>query len=614
MEEHERTRDIYEQIAAYPKPPLIALPEPDNLDSLEQLGLQPSGVARWVVKAAMGATGFRAFHKQLPGMLEDLLRRTDLRGTYLFAPVVAASLALEDDPRNLSPIERAATLLFAAHSLYRDMASGNLAPDRDREQILEMGQYPNLFSTSLVVDGNGARLFKSDIRSQITVVVAKRLYLLQIGNLGAETTIEQLQAALTELVEMAQRPRPEADQPSAGILTTANHATQCQIFGKLQQIDVNRASLSAIRHSLLTLCLDLDVQPSSYADATLIAQSGNCENRWYHSSLQLVVFGNAKASAICNFSAYLDGNTMMRGASEIQQRAAACPVADPAGRNLARLPSATELGWEIDESFVQQARQELQMVQDRQQATFEIQGIGRALFTAHNIDAVPAFIVALQMTAKRLTGDMLRITQFLNMSRYRCMDLVTANVTTPEVMCFVDYLDGPDAQDDRAKDLLHEAIESQVRECRKARRYLDLDDIFSLFIRTRDGFRRRYVVVVVGLALMLLRVLGLFKPAQREVLVSHPELYPNIPVIGRPGIRLPYLKRFGLHYQLWEDRIVVTMMPSVSWAIPNAKFMDELHESLIQLRSLIASEDVSPDADDLVRTGESASSHAAPNA
>jgi hypothetical protein len=444
--------------------------------------------------------------------------------------------------------------------------------------------------------------------------VGKRLYVLQVGDLGSETTIEQLQAALTELVERAQRNGNEAEQPPAGILTAANHPTQCQIFGKLQQIEVNKASLSALRHSLLTLCLDLDSRPSSYADATLAAQSGNCENRWYHSSLQLVVFGNAKASAICNFSAYLDGNTMMRGASEIQQRAAAYRVADSDRHDVVRLPAATELSWKIDDAFIQQARQDLQTVQDHQQATFEIEGIGRAFFTAHNVEPVPAFIVALQMAAKRLTGDMVAITQFLNMSRYRCMDLVTANVTTPEVTRFVDYVGGDGAQDDRAEELLREAVTSQVQACRKARRYLDLDDIFSLFIRTRSGLRRRYVVAVVALALMLLRVLGLFKPIPREVLVSHPELYPNIPVIGRPGIRLPYLKHFGLHYQIWEDRIVVTLMPSVSWAIPNTKLIDELHESLTRLRSIIASEDVGSDADELVRAGDGTNSHAASRA
>jgi hypothetical protein len=289
-------------------------------------------------------------------------------------------------------------------------------------------------------------------------------------------------------------------------------------------------------------------------------------------------------------------------------------VADSDRHDVVRLPAATELSWKIDDAFIQQARQDLQTVQDHQQATFEIEGIGRAFFTAHNVEPVPAFIVALQMAAKRLTGDMVAITQFLNMSRYRCMDLVTANVTTPEVTRFVDYVGGDGAQDDRAEELLREAVTSQVQACRKARRYLDLDDIFSLFIRTRSGLRRRYVVAVVALALMLLRVLGLFKPIPREVLVSHPELYPNIPVIGRPGIRLPYLKHFGLHYQIWEDRIVVTLMPSVSWAIPNTKLIDELHESLTRLRSIIASEDVGSDADELVRAGDGTNSHAASRA
>ncbi len=587
METNERTRDIYEQIDAYPKPPLMPLPEIGDLSSLEEIGLKGGSVSRRVVNAAMAATGFKSFQRQLPNTIEDLLRRVDLRGSYLFAPPISATVALADDPRNLGPIERAATLLFAARSLCDDVFSGRLPPDQRRGQVLEMGQYPNLFSTSLIVERAGPRIFKSANFSQITVVVARRFYLLKIGDLGPETTIEQLEEALTGLVQAAQHNRLQADEPAPGILTCADHATQCKAFRQLQKIGINVESLSAIRHSLLTLCLDLDSNPASYAEAAYLAHSGNCANRWHHSSLQLVVFGNAKACAICSFSAYLDGNTMMRAAAEIQKRAAARPLSNGLSRNAACLTPAVELRWQISGDLIRRARQDLQTVLDNQQATFEIEGLGQSFFAAHAVEPIPAFVVALAMTTKQLTGRAVGIVQFLAASKYRCLGLAVASVSTPEVKRFVDYLDGDDAQHAQTAALLREAIISQERECRKVRQRLPLAEIIALFVLSKKGVSRLYVTLVVALAFALLRLFGLYRPVENEVAVSHPVICPEAPVVGRPGARLPYQKYFGLHYQILEDRIIVTVMPSVRWMIPNVELIAVLSENLKRIQGIV---------------------------
>jgi hypothetical protein len=68
------------------------------------------------------------------------MRRSDVRGGLLFARVVSASLALQDDPRGVGPVERVAMLLCAARALHADLVSGRLEPDRHHDQVLEMGQ------------------------------------------------------------------------------------------------------------------------------------------------------------------------------------------------------------------------------------------------------------------------------------------------------------------------------------------------------------------------------------------------------------------------------------------------------------------------------------------
>jgi len=72
----------------------------------------------------------------------------------------------------------------------------------------------------------------------------------------------------------------------------------------------------------------------------------------------------------------------------------------------------------------------------------------------------------------------------------------------------------------------------------------------------------------------------------REILVSHPTIYEEIPVVGRPGIRLPYVKYFGLHYQIFEDKVVVTVMPGLDWQVPNTEFIQALKSNLDRIMSL----------------------------
>jgi hypothetical protein len=593
MDARERSRDVYEHIPAYPKPPLIPLPEPGDLESLEKIGLKPGKLSRGIVRSVFALTGFDKFQTRLPEKLEDLLRSHHARGVYLFSPVISATLALQDDPRELDPIARASTLLIAARSLYDDLFAGKFEPDWLRGQPLEMGQYPNLFSTSLAVEGGKPRMYKSTETSCIAIAIHRRLYTQQIGRPGVDTTAEQLEDALARLVERAAHHRLRAAEPSPGLLTAAGHLTQRKIFARLQEDPTNRQSLEALRHTFLTLCLDLDSFPASPAEAAFQAHSGNCANRWYHSSLQIVIFGNSRACVICNFSAYLDGNTMMRGAAEMQKRAAASPSSNPVSRDGSsapgdpELPPAVELNWRINPRAAQAARREVQQVLDRQQATFEFDRWGAAFLKAHQVSPIPAFILALQMSLKRFTGRAVPITQFLAMSRYRCMDLVTANVTRPEVVRFVEYLESRDFEWKQARALLQEAIQAQELACRHARRNIPLPDIFISYLATLKGFQQGYVALIVMVGFFLLRRLGLLKPRRTEVIVSHPEIYPEIPVVGRPGVRLPYVTVLGLHYQIMENRIVITWMPSLAWTIPNAELFAELSQSLKQIEEIL---------------------------
>jgi len=585
MEAGERTRDIFEHIPAYAQPPLIPLPRPGDTEPLRRLGIELTPLSRGIVRAAMALSGFRRFQGDLPGRLEDLLRHTELRGAALFAPVISGTLALRDDPQTADPLRRAAALLRAVRSLREDVVNGTLPADEVRGRPLEMGQYPNLFGTSLMVEGERSRMFKSTDTEHLAIIAGRRFFRLHAAALGWDSSTAGLEHALRALVRTVGEQPLVSEEQSPGVLTCANHPTQLRILSELGRHPENARSLRALRHSVATLCLDLEHSPANDAEAALLAHAGNCANRWYHSSLQIVVFGNAKVCLICSFSAYLDGNTMMRAAAEIQRRGAGFATDAARAAPDAQPLSAEELRWNIPRRYFLQASREFGRVRDNQQATFEMRAFGCEFFERLDLDPVPGFILALQAVGNRLTGREPRITQFLAMSRYRCGDLITAVVSTPEVLAFVKALEGPGLERAAARALAQAAVESQTAVIRSARQQLPIEAVMGLFLHTRGRIARVWAAAVGGIAGGLLRALGLHRRQPREILVSHPEIYPEVTIVGRPGVRLPYVNCFGLHYQIMEDRTVVTFMPGVRWTASNADVAAEIEESLRQIQS-----------------------------
>ncbi len=566
----ERTREIYEHIPGYPQPPLIPLPPMDIEHFLKASGIRSTKLTRWLVSSGLRMSGYHRFVNGLPQHLEEVLRTTNTRGPALFAPVIAATLALADDERHEDPMARAATLIVAARQLREMVFRGQLEPDRLGDEVLEMGQYPNLFATSLMIEQGEARIFKSRVTDRIMVAVAGRFYPLEIGAKGAAELMDDLR-------RIVDRAKVE-ESPPVGWLTNASQKTQLKIFERMERNDLCRQSLATMRHSLFTLCLDTEYRPVNLRMAAMAAHRGNPGNRWFHSSLQLVVFGNGRACAICNFSAYLDGNTMIRSAAEIQQRAARI-IISPSVTSEAKSMVPPLIGWRVDPRWIEKAMDDWRQVADSQPATFTIGGIGRSFFLAHRIDPVPAFIVALGLAAKRLTGRTTSISQFLAMSKFRCMDLVSTTVTTPEVERFIETLAPAD---------LHPAIESQRIRCRTARATLPIDDLISLFVLSRRGMARFRAMTAIGAMFAILEVLGKTNHTPRDIVVSHPEIYPEAPIIGRPGIRLPYVRCFGLHYQIHPDMINITVMPGTKWKIPNETLIAEIERALREIEEIIS--------------------------
>lgn len=583
---NERTKDIFEHIEYYPQPPLFNLqPITYDKDLMTDLALKNTPLAKTITKIMIHLSGFSYYYKTFPQIMEQVLRRSNFRIPGLYAPVISATIGIIDDPEKTNPIDRAVSLVFGARSLYFDLYAGRLRPDEYKGQPLEMGQYPNLFSTSLIPGGKRVALFKSTYIDRITVMYKGQMYQVELTAGDEAHKLIQFKHNLEYLI--AER-IPGEKGISPGILTAASDKTQRMIFRTLSRNPVNRQSMEALKHSFLTLCLDLDSTPPDLAEATRLAHSRNYDNRWFHSSLQLVVFGNAKACTICNFTAYLDGNIMMRGASEIQQRGRKIKIPDMTGQKSADSISLSKLYWQIPEAALQRAKKDYESILDHQgQATFVIEGIGRDLLQTRGTAVVPVFMLALQKATEKLCQRPVWIQQFLTMSRYRCMDLNYCDISTNEVRQFLDYVTDPKADQQTARDLLNKAVQSQIAAIKKKRHYFSLIPVILSYVRNSRGIKGIYIKFITALAMTLIRLLGQFELQPRDIVVSHPDIYQEAPIVGRPGIRLPYVRCFGLHYQIYADKIVITMMPGLKWDVPNAQLVRETENSLKQILQIL---------------------------
>jgi hypothetical protein len=549
----------------------------DGLRSFEPLGVVLNFWSKALLNMALRLCGVRRL-QQDSARIENLFRTVHLRKNF-FAPVMSATVALADHPFPMDPPERAAALLLAAKAIHADMAAGRFPPDQYRGEDLEMGQYSNLFSTSITYDGKRLRLYKSTCTSKITILAANRIYSVDIGSSDDLWTMPQFLKIFDRISSLAHDTEPDPDKSSAAI-SASKTRTQAKIFAHLLKDPAGAQSLGALQHSFLTLCLDLDHLPASAAEAAALAHSGNPGNRWYNSALQIVVFGNAKACLVLNFNAYLDGNVQTRAASEIWKRSASISLDTAPDLRRPAAVTIRELCLPAPPELLNRARKEIAGVSDHQRATFEIAGFGRQFFDSLKLDPVPAFVVALQLATLRLTGQIPNIKQLLTMSKYRYMDLAIASVTTPQMIRFMNCMKDPLADGKRQREQLQAAISSQIAICRTARRYLPLNRLAPLLADSIGGFRSLYIKGLMKITKRLLRMMRLADFGRDDILISHPRIYDEISLLGRPGVRLPYLRCFGLHYQIWEDRIVLTWMPAVKWTFSNPRVTEEVARAL----------------------------------
>ncbi len=553
----------------------------DPAAAFEAFGIRNTAFARLLAAAAFRASGFARFHRRLPDRLDNLVE-----GSYRVAatgPVVAATMALVDAPSAPGPFLRAAAMIKACWDINRELRDGTFAPDEHRGEPLEMRQYLNLFGTMSVFDGKEFRLFKTADERRLLVLARGRPFVVDLGAGSAEPSVSSMAEALERAWNQSDHAQPGGEDGGFGWVSCLPLTQQQEQLANVLADPSSARSYDLLRSTFLTLCLDIESKPADFAEEARAAHSGNCGNRWFHASVQLVVFGNAKASVICDFNAGLGGNTMMRAAAEIHRRSL------PFLGSHVQAPSPAEvrvesLAWTLDRAIAQGNAAAMGPLLDTQQATFELRGRGREAFAARGLDPVPVFSTAVQHAVFRLTGRFVRVRQFVSQAKYRAHNVALALVSTREMRALIDALAVPGPDRDVVGTLFRAAVDAQRQQNRNARSYVSVARALQLFRSVQSDKRAPRVL---GVMFSALRALKLQKPVPpTDVVLSHPDLFPDVPIMGRPGIRLPYVGCFGLHYLIWDDRITVTVMPSTAWTIPNTQLIAEIESCLDRLAAI----------------------------
>ena len=579
----ERTRAMFERLPGHVDPPLIPLAGLGDDEALQEFGVAPGALPRMLFRLGFEASGFGRFTRLPPAELDAVLRYTDSR-QLVCAPILSASVMLADDPAGQDMLSRAAALVAGALQFRRDLLEGRVAQGVHRGAPLETGLVRNLFGTSRWIEDRRLRLRKNEPGRSVAVVVEGQLHVLRWEG-EAVPDAATWEAGLADVVAgVVALPVPDR-QPAVGMLTADADDAQIRSFTHLAASPENRATLQSLAGSEFVVCLEPACRPASSMSAIRLANSGSYGNRWSHASCQLVVFGNGMAAVVFAWHCWLDGNEMVAAAAEFHRRSIA--KAQQGARGSATL-SVDRLRWRVDDAVVDAAADRVAAMLDADPlSSFTIEGCGRKALAVGGRAPVPVFVVALGLAVHELTGRVPSIHQFLAMSKYRFLGVIRVEVTAPAFhRCIESLIAGVDASA-TVRALLDAAIEAQAARCSLARSRLPLTWLHRYFDNAIGGVRNRLSRRVEGWTLGVLRRLGWYRPPPCDILISHPDLDPAVQWVGRPGVIVPYVPMFTLHYSLRDGCVQATVARGAQWSASNQHLHDALVKALNRVTAVL---------------------------
>jgi carnitine O-acetyltransferase len=318
------------------------------------------------------------------------------------------ALQLEDDPRAESLAERAARLIVAALRLYQSVRTQALPPDVVDDLPLEMSQYSRCFATHRVPHPNCDEVVTITGSQHIAVLIGGRLYYLAVDSTRAIASLPAIQQALDHIVEKTQDQEDDAVNLAPGMFTALPREDWARLRGDMLQDPHNSKMLMLLEKALFVVCLDAHTAPVGLTGLSVNLRDGNCHNRYYDKSMQIIVTENGKAG-LCFERAAVDGSVALGFAARLQRESLALPavadVPEPA-KPLARIRA---VDWSLSKPLkrhLKAADKTIAELRDQRDIeTWTVPQLGLKTFKALKISPDAAVQLALQLACNEVTGQ-----------------------------------------------------------------------------------------------------------------------------------------------------------------------------------------------------------------
>jgi hypothetical protein len=316
------------------------------------------------------------------------------------------AMLLEDDPRADSLTERAARLIAAALQLYQSVRTQALPPDMADDMPLEMGQYRRVFATHRVPHPYCDEVTTITGSQHIVILVGGKPYYMVVDPRRAVESLSAIQQALDHIVEQAQTDDYGAVAP--GMFTALPRDDWSRLRLDLMKTPGNEQTLMLLEKALFVVCLDTHTAPAGLSGLSANLRDGNCHNRYYDKSMQIVVAENG-AAGLCFERAAVDGSVALGFAARLQRESLALPAAQDVplpSRPLVRLRA---VDWSLSKALKRRLQAAEKAIEEtrsqRDIETWTIPQLGLKAFKALNISPDAVVQLALQHASDEVTGQ-----------------------------------------------------------------------------------------------------------------------------------------------------------------------------------------------------------------
>lgn len=320
------------------------------------------------------------------------------------------SIVCQENPPNLSRIERATSLIHSALNFKKLIDNEELVADQERGRPVCMMQFRRLFSSTRIpkkdVDQLRTPISKSNPTSNyekhIVVFCKGQIFVLDVlTDAGDIRKFEEIGKDLNTILSMVQG--FETDYEAIGILTTMNRDEWANARHDLLKIHPNnQIVLDKIERSLFALCLD-DTSPESLEDIFRTILHGNGRNRWFDKSFQIIVCQDGKFGLSGEHSG-LDGYAIHRLISFIYENSGNMDYEE--GAPIKSRPVKLEIhsNRELRKIVEDASREFEEFIHNTKIKIFEFTDFGKNLIKTFQISPDAFVQLALQLAQKKLFG------------------------------------------------------------------------------------------------------------------------------------------------------------------------------------------------------------------